>query len=67
MTALEKINITFFSFFIIPFFIFNNNHHMNIRAFSRKLYKSSSVFIEGGVGCIEELSADEVDGMGGSV
>ena len=41
---------------------------MNIRAFSRKLYKSSSVFIiEGGVGCIEELSADEVDGMGGGV
>ena len=51
---------------------------MNIRAFSRKLYKSSPVpeitcrllvveSIEGGVGCIEELSADEVDGMGGSV
>ena len=40
---------------------------MNIREFSRKLYKSSSVFIEGGVGCIEELSADEVDGADGGV
>jgi hypothetical protein len=51
---------------------------MNIRVFPRKLYKSSSMSeitcrllvvesIEGGVGCIEELSADEVDGADGGV